>query len=43
LGAVLGMVLAIPTYTIFRVVARTFLSEFKVVQKLTNRMDTSKK
>src|SRR6056297_1865171 len=42
IGAVLGMVLAIPTYTIFRVVARTFLSEFKVVQKLTNRMKTKK-
>jgi predicted PurR-regulated permease PerM len=40
IGAVIGMVLAIPTYTIFRVVARTFLSEFKVVQKLTNRMKT---
>jgi len=40
IGAVIGMVLAIPTYTIFRVIARTFLSEFKIVQKLTNRMKT---
>lgn len=37
-GAVVGMVLAIPTYTILRVIARTFLSEFKIVQKLTQRM-----
>jgi predicted PurR-regulated permease PerM len=43
IGAVVGMVLAIPTYTIFRVVARSFLSEFKVVQKLTNRIHTEKK
>ena len=43
IGAVIGMVLAIPTYTIFRVIARTFLSEFKVVQKLTNRMKTPSK
>lgn len=40
IGTVLGMVLGIPTYTIFRVVARTFLSEFKIVQKLTERMKT---
>lgn len=32
---VLGMVLAIPTYTVLRVIARAFLSEFKVVQKIT--------
>lgn len=43
IGAVIGMVLAIPTYTIFRVIARTFLSEFKIVQKLTNRMKTPNK
>ena len=35
LGGVLGMVLAIPLYTILRVLAKVFLSEFKVVQKLT--------
>lgn len=39
-GAVIGMVLAIPVYTILRVIARTFLSEFKIVQKLTERMKT---
>ncbi len=35
LYGVLGMVLAIPTYTVLRVIARAFLSEFKVVQKIT--------
>jgi predicted PurR-regulated permease PerM len=35
IGGVLGMVLAIPVYTILRVVAREFLSEYKVVESLT--------
>jgi predicted PurR-regulated permease PerM len=35
LGGILGMVLAIPTYTVLRVIAKTFLSQFKVVQKIT--------
>jgi len=35
IGGVLGMVLAIPSYTILRVIAREFLSEFKVVDSLT--------
>lgn len=35
LGGVLGMVLAIPMYTILRVIAKVFLSEFKVVQRIT--------
>ena len=35
LGGITGMVLAIPVYTIIRVIAKTFLSEFHVVQKLT--------
>ncbi|MDX1684101.1 MAG: AI-2E family transporter [Saprospiraceae bacterium] len=38
LGGILGMVLAIPGYTAFRVIAKVFLSEFKVVQKMTSRM-----
>ncbi len=36
LGGILGMVLAIPVYTMLRVVARNFFSEFKIVQRLTN-------
>ena len=35
IGGVLGMVLAIPVYTILRVIAREFLSEYKVVESLT--------
>ncbi len=39
IGGILGMVLAIPTYTVLRVIARSFLSEFKIVQRLTGRLD----
>lgn len=39
LGGILGMVLAIPTYTVLRVIAKVFLSEYKVVQQITRRMD----
>jgi len=39
LFGILGMVLAIPTYTIIRVIAREFLYQFKIVQKLTGKMD----
>jgi predicted PurR-regulated permease PerM len=39
LGGIPGMVLAIPIYTVLRVIARVFLSEFKVVQKITRSMD----
>jgi predicted PurR-regulated permease PerM len=33
-----GMVLAIPSYTVFRVIAKEFLSGFKVIQKLTRNI-----
>ncbi len=39
LGGVIGMVVGIPVYTVLRVVARTFFSEFKVVQKLTEHLE----
>ncbi|MEL6389309.1 MAG: AI-2E family transporter [Bacteroidota bacterium] len=35
LGGILGMVIAIPVYTVIRVLASVFLSEFKVVQRIT--------
>jgi predicted PurR-regulated permease PerM len=35
-GGILGMFLAIPVYTVLRVMAMTFFSEFKLVQKITN-------
>ena len=38
-GGIIGMVLAIPAYTIFRVVAKTFLSEFKVIRKITEDLN----
>jgi len=38
IGGVLGMVFAIPFYTAFRVIGKVFLSEFKVIQKLTRNM-----
>lgn len=37
IGGVVGMVIGIPVYTVLRVIAREFFSEFKVVQRLTSR------
>jgi len=34
IGGILGMILAIPAYTVIRVIARNFLSEFKIVKKM---------
>lgn len=34
-----GMVLAIPTYTVLRVIAREFLNKFEIVQRITRGMD----
>lgn len=38
LGGVVGMMLAIPGYTLFRIVAREFLSGFKVIARLTHNL-----
>lgn len=38
-GGVLGMLLAIPLYTVLRVIAREFFSEYDVVRRLTGKMD----
>lgn len=35
LGGVVGMVIAIPVYTVIRVLAKVFFSEFKIVQSMT--------
>lgn len=40
IGGVAGMILGIPVYTVLRVIARTFFSEFKVVQRLTDHLDS---
>lgn len=38
LGGILGMILAIPSYTFIRIIARQFFSNFKVVQRLTRNL-----
>jgi predicted PurR-regulated permease PerM len=38
LAGIVGMFLAIPVYTIFRVVAREFFYKYRVVKKLTERL-----
>ncbi len=38
LGGAVGMIIAIPTYTILRVFAKEFLSEFKIVRSLTQNI-----
>ncbi|MCF8361140.1 MAG: AI-2E family transporter [Prolixibacteraceae bacterium] len=38
-AGVIGMILAIPVYTIFRVLGAEFFSEFKIIRKLTENMD----
>lgn len=36
LGGVMGMILAIPAYTIIRVLGKVFFSEYKLVQRITH-------
>lgn len=38
IGGIIGMLVAIPAYTVIRVFAKEFFSKFKVVQKLTDKM-----
>jgi len=39
LAGLLGMLMAVPVYTVLRVIAKEFLQHFRVVQKLTETMD----
>lgn len=39
IGGVLAMIIAIPTYTVLRVIAKEFFFNFKVVRKLTENID----
>lgn len=39
LGGITGMIVAIPVYTIIRVIAAVFLKEFQIVQRLTHNID----
>lgn len=38
IGGIMGMVLAIPSYIVIRVISKVFLSEFKIIQKLTRNI-----
>ena len=38
LGGILGMLIAIPTYTVLRVFAKEFFNHFRVVRKLTEKI-----
>ena len=42
IGGILGMILAIPVYTIARVVAKEFFDNMKLVRKLTENLDVDK-
>jgi len=42
LYGIIGMMLAIPVYTVIRVIAKEFLSEYKIVRKLTRGIDDEK-
>jgi predicted PurR-regulated permease PerM len=39
LAGILGMLLAIPVYTLLRVIARQFFHQFRIVKKLTRQID----
>ena len=38
LAGILGMLLAIPSYTVLRVFAKEFFSQFRLVRKLTEKI-----
>lgn len=42
-GGIIGMLIAIPAYTVIRVFAREFFSQFRLVQKLTDKMQVEGK
>ncbi len=39
INGIVGMMLAIPAYTVLRVIAKVFLSEFSIVKKITEQME----
>ncbi len=41
LGGIGGMILAIPIYTVVRIVAREFFNQYRIVQKITSSLDDS--
>lgn len=42
IGGITGMILAIPAYTVLRVIAAAFLHQWKIVQKITQGLDKEK-
>ena len=38
IGGVIGMILAIPTYTFLRIIAKEFFSQLKIVQSMTKNI-----
>ena len=38
LGGIVGMICAIPAYTLFRIIAKEFFTQFKIVQNLTKNI-----
>ncbi len=42
IGGIVGMVIAIPSYTVIRIIARNFLSEFDIVRNITKGLDREK-
>jgi predicted PurR-regulated permease PerM len=38
-GGIGGMILAIPTYTVIRIVAREFFNHIRIVRKITSTLD----
>lgn len=40
LGGIFGMLFAIPVYTVLRVIAKEFFQKFRVVRKLTEKIDS---
>lgn len=43
LGGIIGMLVAVPSYTVIRVIAHEFFSNFRMVKKLTEGMDAGEK
>lgn len=43
IGGIIGMIIAIPSYTLIRIIARQFLSEFKFIELLTKNLDEKSK
>ena len=40
LAGIIGMIVAIPSYTLIRIVAKQFLSKFRIVEMLTKKLDS---